>query len=333
MSRETKKENTRQLILSLLSEKGEPLGSVQITQLLKDDGLEISERSVRIYLSQLDEEGLTVSNGKKGRRITDKGRNELKTALLMNRVGYMSTKIDTMTYKMNFDLALRRGTVVINTAIVGREVLLSRLGNICRVFEQGYAMGSLVSLLRSGDRIGEIQVPQGMVGLCTVCSVTLNGVLLKHGIPTRSIFSGLLELDDGVPTRFSELINYDGSSVDPLQLFIRSRQTDYMGAITNGNGRIGAGFREIPEDSYDLAVSLSEKLEGIGLGAFMKIGRPSRDVFNIPVSEGSCGVVVIGGLNPVAILEETGAEVRHTALSGLMEYNSLFPYKELRARL
>jgi repressor of nif and glnA expression len=171
---------------------------------------------------------------------------------------------------MNFDLALRRGTVVINTAIVGREVLLSRLGNICRVFEQGYAMGSLVSLLRSGDRIGEIQVPQGMVGLCTVCSVTLNGVLLKHGIPTRSIFSGLLELDDGVPTRFSELINYDGSSVDPLQLFIRSRQTDYMGAITNGNGRIGAGFREIPEDSYDLAVSLSEKLEGIGLGAFMK---------------------------------------------------------------
>jgi len=333
MSRETKKENTRQLILSLLSEKGEPLGSVQITQLLKDDGLEISERSVRVYLSQLDEEGLTVSNGKKGRRITDKGRNELKTALLMNRVGYMSTKIDTMTYKMDFDLALRRGTVVINTAIVGREVLLSRLGNICRVFEQGYAMGRLVSLLRSGERIGEILVPQGMVGFCTVCSVTLNGVLLKHGIPTRSIFSGLLELDDGVPTRFSELINYDGSSVDPLQLFIRSRQTDYMGAITNGNGRIGAGFREIPEDSYDLAVSLSEKLEGIGLGAFMKIGRPSRDVFNIPVSEGSCGVVVIGGLNPVAILEETGAEVRHTALSGLMEYNSLFPYKELRARL
>jgi repressor of nif and glnA expression len=185
----------------------------------------------------------------------------------------------------------------------------------------------------AGTESGEIQVPQGMVGLCTVCSVTLNGVLLKHGIPTRSIFSGLLELDDGVPTRFSELINYDGSSVDPLQLFIRSRQTDYMGAITNGNGRIGAGFREIPEDSYDLAVSLSEKLEGIGLGAFMKIGRPSRDVFNIPVSEGSCGVVVIGGLNPVAILEETGAEVRHTALSGLMEYNSLFPYKELRARL
>ncbi|MDF1569473.1 MAG: NrpR regulatory domain-containing protein [Spirochaetaceae bacterium] len=113
----------------------------------------------------------------------------------------------------------------------------------------------------------------------------------------------------------------------------RSRQTDYMGAVTNGSGRIGAGFREIPEDSYDLAVSLSEKLDGIGLGAFMKIGRPSRYVYNIPVSEGSCGVVVIGGLNPMAILEETGAKVQHTALSGLMEYNKLFSYKELRDRL
>jgi repressor of nif and glnA expression len=42
---------------------------------------------------------------------------------------------------------------------------------------------------------------------------------------------------------------------------------------------------------------------------------------------------VIGGLNPVAILEETGAEVRHTALSGLMEFNRLFPYQELKDRL
>ena len=321
------------MILGLLAEKGMALGSVQITELLTDNGHNISERTVRLYLSQLDSEDLTVSHGKKGRLITDKGRIELKSTQLMNRVGYMSTKIDTMTYRMDFDLALRRGSVVVNMAIVGREILLSRLGNINRVFDQGYAMGTLVSLLEPGERIGDILVPRGAVGLCTVCSITLNGVLLKHGIPTRSIFSGLLELENGEPTRFTELINYDGTSIAPLLLFISSRQTDYMGAITNGNGRIGAGFREIPEDSYDLALSLAEKLDAIGLGAFLKIGRPSRDVFNIPVKEGSCGIVVIGGMNPVAILEETGAEVHHSALSGLMEFNRLFPYQELKDRL
>ena len=249
MSREAKKEDTRQLILGLLAEKGAVLGSVQITELLTDIGHKISERTVRLYLNHLDSDSLTVSRGKKGRIITEKGKIELRSTQLMNRVGYMSTKIDTMTYRMDFDLALRRGSVVVNTAIVGREILLSRLGNINRVFNQGYAMGTLVSLLEPGEQIGDILVPQGAVGFCTVCSVTLNGVLLKHGIPTRSIFSGLLELENGEPTRFSDLINYDGTSIDPLQLFIRSRQTENMGANTNGNGRIGAGFREIPEDS------------------------------------------------------------------------------------
>jgi len=333
MGRDSRREAVRQRLLELLAERNEPIGSVQITEVLNDGGFDISERSVRMYLKQLDNEGLTESVGQKGRLITSRGRREKRAAVLMNRVGFMSTRIDSMTYRMDFDLALRRGSVVVNAAVVGREVLASRLGNINRVFDRGWAMGTLVSLLNPGEAMGDIRVPPGSVGFCTVCSVTLNGVLLKHGVPTRSIFSGLLEIVDGEPTRFSELIHYDGSSIDPLQLFIRSRQTDYMGAIANGNGRIGAGFREIPEEGYETARSLAGTLERIGLGAFLTIGRPSRDVFNIPVREGSCGVVVIGGLNPVAILEETGADVRHTALAGLMDYSRLFPFTELKDRL
>jgi len=333
MGREEKIEKNKQSILQILSERTDLCNSIQLAELLKDIDVDLSERSVRIYLNQLDQEGLTESFGKRGRKITQQGLEELKALQLQDRVGYMSTKIDNMTYKMTFDLSLRRGTVVINVAILKKELLISRLDQICQVFSKGYAMGTLVSLLYPGDKLNEITIPEGTIGFCTVCSVTLNGVLLKHGIPTRSIFSGLLDLENGKGKRFSERINYDGTSIDPLQLFIRGRMTDYVGAIKNGNGRIGAGFREIPEDSYSLAGSLAEKLGTIGLGAFLKIGRPSQDLFNIPVHQGSCGVIVIGGLNPVAILEETGGEVLHYAIAGLMEYNQLFSYKELEKRL
>jgi repressor of nif and glnA expression len=186
-----------------------------------------------------------------------------------------------MTYAMDFDLPLRRGSVVINAAIIEREAFKSKLDETMRVFEKGYAMGTLVSLVEPGERVGSVVVPPGHVGFCTVCSVTLNGVLLKHGIPTRSLFSGLLQLENGQATRFVELISYDGTSIDPLQLFIRGRMTDYLGAIRDGNGRIGAGFREIPEESYDIAVQLAKKLEAVGLGAFLKIGRPSRELLNV----------------------------------------------------
>lgn len=321
------------VILEELARAGSPLSGSELTDRIGDRGGDLSERTVRLYLQRLDEEGLTEAVGKRGRIITERGRSALQSGKLITRVGSLTATIDRMTYGMTFDLARRKGTVVINTAFVPKEAFMERVGEVCEVFRQGYAMGSLVSLKESGDRIGDQEVPPGYVGFCTVCSVTLNGALLKEGIPTRSLFSGILELEDGEATRFVELISYDGTSIDPLQLFIRSRMTDYIGAITDGNGRIGAGFREIPGESHDGALKLAERLAEAGLGAFLTIGQPSRDLLNIPVREGSCGVIVIGGLNPVSIFEERGIPVTYSALSGFMEYEELYSYEELPERL
>ncbi len=320
-------------ILETLDDADGPLSGSEIMERLPEGGGDLSERTIRLYLHRLDEEGLTEARGKSGRVITAKGRAALDEGRLFRRVGYMSAKIDRMTYAMDFDLPLRRGTVVINTAILEREAFASKLSDIEAVFAKGYAMGNLVSLVGTGEKIGPATVPEGHIGFCTVCSVTLNGVLLKHGIPTRSLFSGLLQLEKGQATRFVELISYDGTSIDPLQLFIRGRMTDYLGAIATGNGRIGAGFREIPEESRDIAIELAKKLDAVGLGGFLKIGRPSRELLNIPVREGCCGVIVIGGLNPVSVFEESGVPVRHYALAGYMEYTKMYHFTELRQRL
>jgi repressor of nif and glnA expression len=64
----------------------------------------------------------------------------------------------------------------------------------------------------------------------------------------------------------------------------------------------------------------------------MEIGLPDQNVSEIPVSEGNIGIVVIGGLNPMAILEETGFEVHSRALSGYVEYCRLFSYSDLEQR-
>ncbi|MCA1950474.1 MAG: NrpR regulatory domain-containing protein [Treponema sp.] len=320
-------------ILGLLDENERPLSGADLEALLRDKGYELSERTIRLYLQRFDAEGLTESLGKQGRKITDKGRMKLDEQRLMHRVGYMSARIDQMTYTMDFDLPRRKGTVVINLAIIKKDDFLVYLPMVEQVFEKGYAMGTLVSIVGPGERIGAYVIPEEHIGFCTVCSVTLNGVFLKYGIPTRSLFSGLLHLEQGQAVRFVELISYDGTSIDPLQLFIRGKMTDYLGAIKDGNGRIGAGFREIPGESYQLAMDLARQLQDIGLGAFLKIGRPSRDLLNVPVHEGCCGLIVIGGLNPVAVFEESGIPVSYNALAGYMEFNRLFHYSQMRERL
>ncbi|HEQ72396.1 MAG TPA: DUF128 domain-containing protein, partial [Spirochaetia bacterium] len=223
--------------------------------------------------------------------------------------------------------------VVINMSLVGQEEFHSLYPYMLSVFEAGYSMGRLMTLFSPGEQIGDIVVPSGMFGVGTVCSITLNGVLNAHGIPVFSRFGGLLEYRDWKPARFTAIINYDGTTLDPLEIFIKSGMTDYRGAVGSGNGQIGAGFREMPSSSRDKVLELAAELESIGLGGFLEVGYPGQDLREIPINEGRIGAIVIGGLNPMAILEEHGIKVSSRALSALIDYERLFPYTELTKRL
>ncbi len=75
-------------------------------------------------------------------------------------------------------------------------------------------------------------------------------------------------------------------------------------------------------------------MERVGLGGVFLMGWPGRPLLEIPVSEGRLGLVVVGGLNPVAMLEERGIKVHRTgALAGLIDYSRLFHYRELADRV
>lgn len=328
-----KKIDKKLAILNVLKEQGGPVSSAQVVELLSLGGANISERTVRLYLKELDEAGATVACGRRGRRITEAGLAELQSSQISQRPGYLSAKIDQMIYRMNFDLPMRSGTVVVNTSLVDPQQLASCVLKVCSVFAQGYGMGRLMTLLGPGETLGELTVPRGKVGFCTVCSITINGILLKHGIPMTSRFGGLLRLNNGRAAGFVEMIHYDGTSIDPLEVFIRSGMTDYHGAIHDGNGLIGASFREVPGESRHRLVNIAERLEEVGLGAIMELGLPGEPVLQIPVSRGRVGAIVVGGLNPIAILEEQEHRIFSRALSGLVEYDRLFSFEEFPTRL
>lgn len=328
-----KTERKELTILRLLQKAEAPLSSSKILESLQSMGQESSERTIRHYFKILDEKGLTENLGKKGRIITPLGQKELGKARVYDKVGFLESKIDQLTYRMTFDLAQKKGTVIVNISLIEKAALVRAAPLICQVYEAGYSMGTMMGLFNSGERVGDIVIPPDMAGFGTVCAITLNGVLLAHGIPINSCFGGLLELHHRKPVRFVEIIKYDGTSLDPLEVFIRSGMTDYAGAIRNGNGRIGVGFREVPAASRDRVIDLIEKLKEAGLGGFLLVGWPGQPLLEIPVPEGRVGIVVIGGLNPVAILEETGSRIKSRAMAGMVEYERLFHYKKMGDRI
>jgi len=328
-----KSEKKKLSILRILRESEQPLSGSAINAQLHERGLDTSERTVRFYLLAMDKDGLTENCGKRGRKITELGIKELSEAPVFDKLGLIAAKIDQKTYDMNFDLDTKSGTVIINISLIDRDDIARAIPLMRRVFAAGYAMGTLMNVYLPGQRIGNVNIPSHFIGIGTVCSVTLNGILLSHGIPTVSRFGGLLEIQGGIPARFTELIHYEGTTLDPLEIFIKSGMTDYTGATETGNGLIGAGFREIPAGSRNHVIELAKRLENVGLGGFLAVGWPGQPLFDIPVSEGRLGAVVIGGLNPVAILEEQGIKTRSKALAAMADYDSLFIYDELESRV
>lgn len=326
-------EKKRLAILRLLNGASEPVSSRTINEQLESMGFDISERTVRFHLLAMDNEGLTEYIGKHGRKITEKGKTELSKARVYEKVGFLTAKIDQMTYRMDFNLEKLEGNVIVNVSYVKTDELKANYHLVERVFSRGYAMGSLLTLFNSGEQVGDSYIPEGYTGVGTVCSITLNGVLLAHGIPVKSRFGGILEIEDKKPTRFVAIINYDGTSLDPLEIFIKSGMTDYLGATESGNGLIGASFREMPAASRDRVIDLAGRLDKVGLGGFMDVGWAGQSVLEIPINEGLCGAIVIGGLNPMAILVESGCDVHSKALSGLVDYRRLFHYSELGEKI
>jgi len=315
-------------ILTVLDNQSDIIGSKEISKHLKLHGVELTERTVRYHLKILDERGLTKVFGKEGRRITQKGSEELTQSHVSEKVGFVISKMESLSYMTSFDMDRQEGDIILNVSYINKKDQKDALKVMKPVYKSPYIMSNRLVIAGEGEQIGDVNVPEGKIGLGTVCSVTINGIFLKAGIPLVSRFGGVLQTEATGPSRFTALISYEGSSLDPLEIFIRSKMTDVRHAVKNHCGRILASFRELPVVCVDEARSLAKKMAGIGIGGILHIGKPNQPLLEMPVGMDKAGMVIVGGLNPIAALEEAGIPTESKAMSTLYEYSKLISFKD-----
>ncbi len=313
----------KQHILKALLTLDRPAGATQVAMILRGWGIDLSDRTIRLHLLQLDTAGLTeLQSRRTGRILTARGRAEASRRDVLERMAFVSGQIDEMNYRMGFSLRTGKGTLVVNTTLLPAKSAERAVRIVRPVFAARLGMGTRVALLKAGmayDSPRTAVVPRGKVALVTVCSVSLNGILLKEGIPVTSRYGGLMEFKNHVPLRFVELLEYGGTTQDPLELFIRARMTSVRRCAETGRGIVGASFREFPSVARPDVLKIREQLRQMGLNGIVAIGAPNQPLFGLPVSEGRTGLVLLGGLNPVAALEEAGLDNLNRSLSGLVE--------------
>jgi repressor of nif and glnA expression len=316
-------------ILKVLSESSEPLGSIIIARELEKRGLSLSERAVRYHLKIADERGYTQPLGRDGRMITSRGFEELRIALAPDQIGFILEKLELLAFRTTFDPKSKTGQLPVNTSLFNKEEFPKAAEAMKGVFKAGICVSELVATATEGKKLGDVVVPSGKVGLATVCGVVVNGVLLKHGIPMESKFGGVLEIRDSKPRRFVAIINYAGTSLDPSEQYIRAGMTSVNEATRTGNGRILANFREIPAPARLIVEETIEELKTAGIDGVFALGNISEPICQIAVSMNRVGMVLLGGLNPVAAAVEAGIEVENVAESGMMDFQQLVNFWQL----
>ena len=320
-------------ILRALRELDGPAGAARVMRKLGSMGVDLQPRTIRFYLLQLDAEGMTrIASRRQGRELTDRGIEELCHANVTEKVGFIAAKVDTLGYRMSFNNGSGKGTIIANMTLVDGRILSMVLREMARVFAARLGMGTRMCILQAGQRMGDRQVPEGAVGVGTVCSVTANGILLHEGIPVTSRFGGLIEMREGEAVRFVELIEYRGTTLDPLEAFIQAGMTSVRDCARTGTGLIGASFREVPAAAVDEVRGIRKALEKRGLGGVLAVGEPSQPLLDIPVAEGRAGMVVVGGLNPIAAAHEAGIRLSMVSLAGLEDFETFVNYEEACSR-
>jgi repressor of nif and glnA expression len=131
----------------------------------------------------------------------------------------------------------------------------------------------------------------------------------------------VVDVRDGKPAEFTDLIAYAGSSLDPMRVFMARRVTHVVDAVERGSGKILANVREVPVAAAELAMSLLEQSKDAGLGGLIELGGQGEPLLGCPIGSGKIGIAFCAGVNGAVAAEETGIKIKTIPISALVDYS------------
>lgn len=243
---------------------------------------------------------------------------------------FIISRIENMMYEVTFDPVKRKGKIIVNISIVNESDFKKIIGLFRQAIHSGLAVSPFIKIIRHGEKIGNLKIETGKVGIATACSITIDGVLLKAGIPVKPRLGGVVEIHEGLPLRFTDVLTYDSTTIDPLDIFMSQELTSVTQMINTGTGKILANLREAPMSARDRIEQVLDLLVESGFSCILEVGEPNNDILGIQVGRDKLGIAVIGGTNPMALVQENDIEIDTQELSILLDVEEMIHIDELK---
>jgi len=236
---------------------------------------------------------------------------------------FVNHSIEDYAMQVTFDPVSGEGNVVYNLSVIKNEDLDFAISTLKDAYKTGVTVSGQVKFLPSGEKISGYLVPKGCTGICTLCSITFDGILIRHGIPINPIGGGIVEIDKRTPVRFTHIILYEHTTIDPLQVLISQKTTSVTNVMRTGSGSILANIREFHMEAEPQVSTVLDMLSNSSLSGILEVGMPNLPLLGVPMSPQFVGIAAVGGTNPMASIKESGRWVQTQAMKGLMEISKM----------
>jgi len=228
-------------------------------------------------------------------------------------------RIENLMHQVSFDPAGMKGKIITNTTRVRKEALDETLAVFYNTINSGLAVSPMIKVIEGERRIK----------IKTACSLTLCAVMLKHGIPVHPKGGGLVEVVEREPTRFTDMLMYWATTVDPIDVLTAQGLMNITGMMRTGNGRILGNLHEAPMLARDKIEDVLEALAQAGFAGVLELGQPNMNVLGVSVERDHVGLALVGGTNLMAAAKECQIDVMHESISDLTDISELKHIEEL----
>ena len=236
---------------------------------------------------------------------------------------FIDHSIEDFAMQVTFDPVAGEGKVVYNLSLIKNEDLDYAISILRDANKTGVSFSGMVRFLSSGEKLADFVVPKACTGICTMCSITLDGLLIRRGIPVNPIGGGVVEIENRTPIRFIHIILYEHTTIDPLQVLISQKTTSVTNVMRRGSGNILANIREFHMEAEPLVGSVLDELSSSSYSGILEVGMPNLSLLGVPVSPQYVAIAAVGGTNPMAAIREGGRWVQTQAMKGLMDIRQM----------
>jgi global nitrogen regulator NrpRII len=247
----------------------------------------------------------------------------LWVAPMQDEMMFTSARIEAIMYGVTFNPKTRTGDIVVNLSVVDKKNFEETLDIFRQVMFSGLSVCSYVKVFEEGETFNGYTIQPGKTGIATACSITIDGVLLKSGIPVRPKFGGIVQVRDREPIRFTDIISYTCTTLDPLEVLMSQDLTSVREMMRTGSGKILANFREVPMSSKEEVDRVINRLLTAGFYGILEEGEPNSPVLGADVGRDHMGIIITGGTNPMAAVQEAGIPIITKAIKGVMDFREM----------